>query len=431
MAIDVYALCPCGSGKKIKFCCHDIVHDMQAVLQLQQDGQPRMALKALEKVEARAPQNTWMLSVKAGILADEDRIDELLEVVERLLTASPNHPFGLYLRAIATFRQKGYEAALPVIEQAFEHGLETNPRAMASLVELMIAMFGQGNKFMALRQCLNLFPALVGPEERELALKGLMDFDGTHGIPYPLRGPYPLRTREQVGITDPELERAWHLADRAAWGSAARAFAAAAERHPKNGALAYNAGLCLAWSGDQQAAAAALHRAAPLQADFETAVETEALAQLLDESLPEHQTPMFQQKFRVQVASRLLTRLGEHPTFIRTTIPPPDEDDRTEQPVGLFGILDRPPLEAGQPAGLGTTPQVLAELVIYDADNRSGSRLPDPLETGRLGRSGSEIARGGRGGARNLGRPRRIRLPADGVGLPRLQVLCFAGDFPD
>jgi hypothetical protein len=155
-----------------------------------------------------------------------------------------------------------------------------------------------------------------------LALKGLMDFDGTHGIPYPLRGPYPLRTREQVGITDPELERAWHLADRAAWGSAARAFAAAAERHPKNGALAYNAGLCLAWSGDQQAAAAALHRAAPLQADFETAVETEALAQLLDESLPEHQTPMFQQKFRVQVASRLLTRLGEHPTFIRTTIPP-------------------------------------------------------------------------------------------------------------
>ena len=37
--LDAYALCPCGSGKKLKFCCHDIAPDMLRVLRLVEDGQ--------------------------------------------------------------------------------------------------------------------------------------------------------------------------------------------------------------------------------------------------------------------------------------------------------------------------------------------------------------------------------------------------------
>ena len=33
MAIDSYALCPCGSGKKVKFCCSkDILHELEKPL---------------------------------------------------------------------------------------------------------------------------------------------------------------------------------------------------------------------------------------------------------------------------------------------------------------------------------------------------------------------------------------------------------------
>ena len=34
MEIDVYAPCPCGSGKKLKFCCAPIVEDMAKVARL-------------------------------------------------------------------------------------------------------------------------------------------------------------------------------------------------------------------------------------------------------------------------------------------------------------------------------------------------------------------------------------------------------------
>ena len=33
MSIDQYSICPCGSGKKIKFCkCKDSIHEMERVL---------------------------------------------------------------------------------------------------------------------------------------------------------------------------------------------------------------------------------------------------------------------------------------------------------------------------------------------------------------------------------------------------------------
>ena len=31
MALDPYAPCPCGSGKKLKFCCHDLAPELEKV----------------------------------------------------------------------------------------------------------------------------------------------------------------------------------------------------------------------------------------------------------------------------------------------------------------------------------------------------------------------------------------------------------------
>src|SRR5438105_1463847 len=39
MTIDLYALCPCGSGKKIKFCCRDIAVEIDKVERLLEAGQ--------------------------------------------------------------------------------------------------------------------------------------------------------------------------------------------------------------------------------------------------------------------------------------------------------------------------------------------------------------------------------------------------------
>ena len=51
--LDVYQLCPCGSGKKLKFCCQAIVGEMLKIAELQQSHQHRAALTLLETIEKK------------------------------------------------------------------------------------------------------------------------------------------------------------------------------------------------------------------------------------------------------------------------------------------------------------------------------------------------------------------------------------------
>ena len=44
MANDPYAMCPCGSGKKLKFCCGEILPDLQRAFRIR-DNQPEAAIK--------------------------------------------------------------------------------------------------------------------------------------------------------------------------------------------------------------------------------------------------------------------------------------------------------------------------------------------------------------------------------------------------
>src|SRR5580704_18751692 len=68
MELDVYAPCPCGSGKKVKFCCAPILGDMAKVARLQAGDQPRQALQILEKLEKSHPNNPFVSSKHAEIL---------------------------------------------------------------------------------------------------------------------------------------------------------------------------------------------------------------------------------------------------------------------------------------------------------------------------------------------------------------------------
>ncbi|MFZ9825113.1 MAG: SEC-C metal-binding domain-containing protein, partial [Gemmataceae bacterium] len=44
MAVDLYAPCPCGSGKKFKWCCVDIWGQIEKVYETFSNGQAETAL---------------------------------------------------------------------------------------------------------------------------------------------------------------------------------------------------------------------------------------------------------------------------------------------------------------------------------------------------------------------------------------------------
>ena len=91
--VDVYDLCPCGSGKKLKFCCAGIIDEMTKINRLQANDQPRQALAAIEKIEKANPENPWVGTVHAEILLSLGQVDEAQSRLDHLLKHHPDHPY--------------------------------------------------------------------------------------------------------------------------------------------------------------------------------------------------------------------------------------------------------------------------------------------------------------------------------------------------
>lgn len=75
MEIDIYQTCPCGSGKKLKFCCHDIVAEMDSISKARATRQPQLILQAIQKLKPTFPNNLWLLVQEASMLMDMQQFD--------------------------------------------------------------------------------------------------------------------------------------------------------------------------------------------------------------------------------------------------------------------------------------------------------------------------------------------------------------------
>ena len=74
--IDTYASCPCGSGKKFKWCCQPIHVQIDKAFQQDQEGQHDAALRMMDDVVKEHPGNPEAWGRKALLLYNNERVDE-------------------------------------------------------------------------------------------------------------------------------------------------------------------------------------------------------------------------------------------------------------------------------------------------------------------------------------------------------------------
>lgn len=104
MAIEQYALCPCGSGKKIKFCkCADSVGELDRIMKMVSGDQVVAALDRLNHVLKEHPDAAWALAVKGRLLISLNETKSLMENAERFIRLQPSNPLALAQQSIAYF----------------------------------------------------------------------------------------------------------------------------------------------------------------------------------------------------------------------------------------------------------------------------------------------------------------------------------------
>ena len=376
MALDVYDPCPCGSGKKLKFCCSALVSEMDKVLRLQENNQSRMALQLLDGLQKKHPDNPWVLTALATILFEEGSPAEAKQVLRALLEAHSDHLLGTALFASASFAADGFTKSKPVILRAFQRCGRIFPDVMGSLAVGIAASMNALGHELATRRYLAMAMRLSHERDRQAIFIRLLQFDSNGDFSYPLRGSHELLPLPDVETPTDEMRNAYLLAEIGCLDPAGRTFAkSAVDENTFNVAqravLWHNAGLCRAWDGNESSAAEALHQAAKLFDDFHTAVDCETLAQLLDLKQGGHHVKLVQKKYRVKSVGRLLTDLDEQDRFVRGSLPKPQSDDASSDlPLGVYHVLDGQ--EPDEPATVMTDvadlPRITSQVSVFSDD---------------------------------------------------------------
>ncbi|MFN3157829.1 MAG: tetratricopeptide repeat protein [Rubinisphaera brasiliensis] len=375
MALDPYSLCPCGSGKKLKFCCADIAPEMMKALQLHEAGQSRAALKILERLHTQDPARSWVATSLAGVQLFLEDPAAARDALKPLLAESPDHPLGRVLDATAALDLNGFEGARSVIHRAFTKSVKTHPEMVGSLAAGIASLLYDQDKFLAARQHLALAMRFVREEDRQSVFMRMLDLDGEQSIAYPLRGVHNLKALDLTEDQKAIYKKAISLSAIGCWHEAATLLQPLLDAQPDNTDLAFNIALFHAWDGNHGKAAELLHQSAANSQDREFAIGAETLAQTLD--LEQDKVADEVLYLPVDSVSRLLTQLDDEPRLIRTR---QQERSPEDQAVTQFIVLDaespEPPTSLASWDDVASYPKVVGGILAFDRDPEDETSQP-------------------------------------------------------
>ncbi len=376
MSYDPYADCPCGSGKKIKFCCHAVIADMQKVARLR-ENQPTRAVQILEDLETAHPDNLWVASSHARLLMENGDYQSAKSRCARYLAHEGNDAQSAEINAInglAAFVADGYESAKRSIHRAFQLAARREPALVTRLAGAISMVMLEAESFMAARAHAAIAVKLSPPDRRSHCVMQLAQIEGTSRIPYPLRSVHRLVPYTAAVEDQKHIDRAIRLSTLGCWEPATILLKRVVDKQPEAAELWHNLGLCHAWDGNEPAAAEAFHKAAELYDQDEPAVECEALAQLLDLELTEDVNEIVLKTYRVKSVSKLLTTLDKEGLFDRLTIQHSMDGDG---PVAQYRVLDKPFPSDKKPQDLepGDVSEFIADVLIFDATEDQSAQL--------------------------------------------------------
>jgi tetratricopeptide (TPR) repeat protein len=282
MALDPYDPCPCGSGKKHKWCCQPVYVQIDKAYQLHAEGQHEVALRTLQQACTDHPANPEVWGQAAQLLYQLDKVEEAEAALDKAFEVNPNYPFGHYLRGRFRHFEGEIAGALLLFRKAAALYDPIARSILAQIHALITECELKLNRPVAARAALEM-AAKYEPANEEYRKSIGQVFGKASQLPEAARKEYIFRQLPAGAAA--ERQAAWKQAlETAATGKitdAISAFEQLTAEHTDDAPAWYNLGLTHAWIGDNARAVEAFDRYVQLEADATLAVEAWALAQVL------------------------------------------------------------------------------------------------------------------------------------------------------
>jgi hypothetical protein len=375
MAIDPYSPCPGGTGKKVKFCCADLVPELDKLQRMLEGEQPSACLDTVRKLDEKYPGRACLQSMRLSL---ENALGEKAAAEATLAAFIKQHPDNSVALAESALQQASQAdplAGILTLQRAIEAcGTEMPAQVYDAIGALALVLLSAGHVVPA-RAHLQLQLGLTQARD-ERAVSALLQLEGSPSIHVLLKNTAPFEPAPSNVPWGAAFQTALDEAHRGHWKKAADQWTALTAKATNSPALWRNLTTLRGFLGQYVQAAEAARKFAALNVPVDDAVEAEALAQLFSKDESEGHVDELSITYTVANAEAVQEKFAADRRLERL---PLDTRAWTEQneppPRAGFSLLDRPTLASGKDITPEQIPNQLGQLLLFGKQTDREARL--------------------------------------------------------
>jgi tetratricopeptide (TPR) repeat protein len=380
MPLEAYDYCPCGSNKKIKFCCcGDLLTELNSIMRQVEGDQSAAALEHVKTIIEKNGERDAMLVLEANLEMQSGQLEQANETVKKLLEKAPENAVALALSAVTRIPEEGAIAGVEPMQRAMESIGEVAHAIVFECLEALCQALLMQRAFLPARAHLMLLASAAGDSNQTL-LSALARMSQSRDIPLLLKDGFGYLDCPADAPYAAAVDDALKLAQRGCWLKSSEELAEIAAGDGANDPTVWkNLAITRTCVGDNPGAVDAYRRFAAFedQIDLDDAVEAEATAQLLDPDAESEKVDVKLLRFKVNDVDRLLERLRLNRQTCQMPVDPamlrPSED--APPPKAAYFLLDRELPESGKEITRDAVPNVLGDMLLFGRETDRDARL--------------------------------------------------------
>ena len=263
MPIDAYSPCPGGLDRKIKFCCADLLGELQKIDRMIEGQQYLACLRHIERLQEHGQQRACLLAIKAQLLRETEQWEAAQAHLTAFLQRFPDNPVALAESAIVRALREGGRAGLAALQQLFgtagAHLPAVTPRAIGVVAGALLA---DGHLWVAGRAMLQLQMTL--DPDNQSALQALLQVNSSPHLPLVLKSELPWTEPPANAPWKARFEEALEPLRWAHWQGVADRLTALAAEVPDAPVIWHYLAMVRGWLADDAGWIAALRKLASL-----------------------------------------------------------------------------------------------------------------------------------------------------------------------
>lgn len=391
MSKDAYQPCPCGSGKKIKFCCKDYAGEIDRIVKLIDADQRQAALELIERSLKKKPDLQCLHAYKLQLaIADPDR-EAAKNAIDAFLKVAPANPTALAAQAIRHAAEWDVPDNEPSSDETWRAAVASLQRSLSNrgkfVTVLMLSaisivgrrLLGEGKDLAA---AAHFHLAALFAANLERPANDILELMADPSV--------SLLVKNRFGLPDPPADATWSdeynaarlKAANGAWADAASVLKGLAKTTLGEPLPRRALGMLRAYLGENAKAVELLRRVAAMDnVPVSDAVDSEALAQFMDED----QRPSIE-SLEVHCEIGDVDGVKEKLLSCQYAISLGDQlnhlaDEDGIPPVAAFWIVDRPQPASNEEQTHENTPRELAIVHLFGKQTDRTARLEYVVES--------------------------------------------------